>query len=222
MTRKQNSTHQFTRFKRILAFAVLATVLFAASAEQLIINYNDNGTVTERCQFALDGTAPVVIDSATGDITAQVTDPDACGSTTPVPPSVTVTPATATINLGNSQTINWTSSGADSCVKAGAWSGAVATTGSETVTPSATGTYTYTITCTNNDGSTSDSSVVTVTDPSVPAFCANIPTFGLTEQHSPETYQDATGNPWPGVISDSDFWSINSFQYNALSFVARR
>ncbi len=219
MTSKHN-TLLLTGLKHILILVILAGAGPMASAEQLIINYDDNGTITERCQFSLDGTAPVVIDSATGDITAQVTDPDACGSTTPVPPTVTVTPTTATINLGSSQTISWTSTGATSCVKAGSWSGTATTTGNETVTPPSTGTYTYTITCTNNDGSASDSSVVTVSDPNVPSFCSTIPTFGLTEQHNPETYQDATGNGWPGVIGDSDFWSLNSFQYNALSFVA--
>ncbi len=219
MTSKHN-TLLLTGLKQSLVLLLFSLAGSYASAEQLIINYDDNGTITERCQFTLDGTAPVVIDSATGDITAQVTDPDACGSTTPVPPTVTVTPATATINLGSSQTISWTSTGATSCVKAGSWSGTASPNGNETVTPPSTGTFTYTITCTNNDGSASDSSVVTVTDPNVPAFCSTIPTFGLTEQHNPETYQDATGHPWPGIVSDSDFWSINSFQYSALSFVA--
>ncbi len=217
---KKVSHQRTTRMHKGIAFALFTLAFSLVHAEQLVINYNDNGTVTQRCAFTLDATAPVVIDSTTGDITAQVTDPDACGTTNPVPPTVTVTPATATVNLGNSQSISWTSSNADSCSKSGAWSGAAATSGNETVTPNATGTYTYTITCTNNDGNASDSSVVTVTDANVPAFCSTIPTFGLSRQASPATYAEATGHSWPGVVADSDFWSINSMQFVALQFVA--
>ncbi len=55
---------------------------------------------------------------------------------------------------------------------------------------------------------------------SMPTPCADLPTFGLTEQHTPATYQDATGTPWPGVRTSSHFWSLNNHQYNALSFLA--
>lgn len=205
---------------RLLA-TVIMLAAFSALAEELIINHNDGTGIIERCRFTLDNTAPVIIDSTTGDITAQVTDPDACGSTTPVPPTVTVTPATATINLGDSQTISWSSTGATSCAKSGAWgTGTVASSGSETVTPAATGQYTYTISCTNNDGTASDSSVVTVTDPNVPAFCSSIPTFGLTRQDPPSSFVGLTGTTWPGTLNEKAFFSINRNQYVALSFIA--
>ncbi len=214
-------THTFTATFRWSFVLLMSTFSLVSWAEELIVNYNDGSAVIERCRFTLDNAAPVVIDSTTGNIIAQVTDPDACGSTTPVPPTVTVTPATATINLGSSQTISWTSTNAVSCSKSGDWgTGTAALSGSQTVTPTAAGTYTYTISCTNNDGSASDSSVVTVTDPSVPAFCNSIPTFGLTRDTSYTAYAQLTNEAWPGTINEKSFWSIPSNQYTALSFVA--
>lgn len=230
---KKVSHQRTTRMHKGIAFALFTLAFSLVHAEQLVINYNNNGTVTQRCAFTLDATAPVVIDSASGDITAQVSDPDACGSTTPVPPTVTVTPATAAIDLGNSQTISWTSNNADSCSKSGAWSGAASLNGSETVTPASTGTFTYTITCTNNDGSTSDSSIISVTDSNVPAFCSNIPTFGLTRHDQVQklianiptvvpalTYQNLTAETWPGQINNKTHFGIGAFKYVALRFVA--
>ncbi len=208
-------------FPRMFLCLCLSAWAASLQAEELIINYDDNGSTTERCRFVLDSTVPVVIDSVTGDITAQVTDPDACGSTAPVPPTVTVTPATATIALGDSQTISWTSTNATSCSKSGDWgTGTAPVSGSETVTPTAVGQFTYTINCTNNDGSASGSSVVTVTDPNVPAFCSSIPTFGLVRDTTYTTYAQLTGSTWPGVLNEKAFWSIPNNQYTALSFVA--
>ncbi len=57
-------------------------------------------------------------------------------------------------------------------------------------------------------------------DAGSPDPCSSLPTFGLAEDHDPEAYRDATGHEWPGIVSDSDFWSIDNLHYSALSFVA--
>lgn len=51
------------------------------------------------------------------------------------------------LTAGQSTTLAWSSSNATSCQASGAWSGAVALSGTQLVTPSAAGTFTYTLTC---------------------------------------------------------------------------
>src|SRR6478752_6496252 len=76
----------------------------------------------------------------------------------PTVPTVSLTPATATITAGQSVTLSWTSTNATSC--SASWTTSTATSGSNAVTPSAT--TTYSITCTGTGGSATDSSVITV------------------------------------------------------------
>jgi uncharacterized protein (TIGR03118 family) len=61
--------------------------------------------------------------------------------------SVTITVDPTTITLGESATITWSTNGT-TCTADGAWSGAKASSGSETVTPAMAGTFTYLLTCT--------------------------------------------------------------------------
>ncbi len=68
-----------------------------------------------------------------------------------------------TVTSGSTVTLSWTSSGASGCTASGSWSGSKATSGSETVNPTATSTYT--ISCTGSGGSITDSVTVTVTAP---------------------------------------------------------
>jgi uncharacterized protein (TIGR03118 family) len=60
--------------------------------------------------------------------------------------SVTVKPTT--ITLGQSTVVNWTSNTGTSCTASGAWSGSLAATGTQTVTPTAAGSETFTLNCT--------------------------------------------------------------------------
>ena len=73
-------------------------------------------------------------------------------ATPAVPAPVSLTAGAASIALGDSVTLNWAVNNAYSqtfqnCQAQGAWSGPVALTGSESVTPAATGAFTYAITC---------------------------------------------------------------------------
>jgi hypothetical protein len=95
--------------------------------------------------------------SAASAITLTVTPP-------PAVPTLTLT-ATSIAN-GSSTTINWSSTDANGCTASGSWSGALATSGSQTLKPTATGTDTYTLTCANAAGSSPAVSVnLTVTAP---------------------------------------------------------
>ena len=94
------------------------------------------------------------------------------GSMTP-PPTVSISVAPTTIVLGQSATLTWSAATGASCTASGGWSGTEATSGTQSVTPTATGTVTYTLTCTasggaygGGGGSTAKSAPLTVTAPS--------------------------------------------------------
>ena len=73
-------------------------------------------------------------------------------ATTPVIVSIGANPTALTV--GESATLTWSSSNASSCQAGDAWSGAVALSGSQLVTPAAAGTFTYTLSCNGVSGST--------------------------------------------------------------------
>jgi Subtilase family len=80
------------------------------------------------------------------------------------PPAPSLTLGAASVAVNTSTTLSWSSANTTGCTASGSWSGAVATSGSESVTPTAVGTDTYTLTCVNNAGtSPPTSAVLTVT-----------------------------------------------------------
>ncbi|NNF16945.1 MAG: hypothetical protein HKN70_09370 [Gammaproteobacteria bacterium] len=89
--------------------------------------------------------------------------PGATGSGATLP-TVDLTASSGSILDGGSVQLNWTSTAADTCTASGGWSGAKATSGTETVGP-LSATTSFVLTCTNADGSRSDSLTVTVEAP---------------------------------------------------------
>jgi hypothetical protein len=106
-------------------------------------------------------------------ITSAQTLVENSGGTTPAPtPSVNLLAnPTTPIAPGESVNLQWNASDANSC--ASNWAGNVATSGSQTVSPSTT--TTYLINCSGDGGNASDSVLVEVTQPPV----ANEPTVSL-------------------------------------------
>jgi hypothetical protein len=82
-----------------------------------------------------------------------------------IPPGApTLTSSATSVTDGSSLTLTWSSINATSCTASGGWSGTLASSGSQTVTPTAVGTATYDLTCSNSAGTSAASSVsVTVT-----------------------------------------------------------
>lgn len=76
-------------------------------------------------------------------------------------PTVSLSANPSTIDAGNQSVLTWNSSNATSCTASGAWTGARATNGSETVGPLSQ-TSIFTLTCTGTGGSASQSATVTV------------------------------------------------------------
>ena len=67
-------------------------------------------------------------------------------STAPAP-TLTLSVSPASITIGQSVVVTWSSTNATACAASGAWSGTQATAGSVNETPSVTGTATYTLVC---------------------------------------------------------------------------
>jgi hypothetical protein len=81
-----------------------------------------------------------------------------------VPAAPTLSLAAASMVVGNSTTITWSSVNATGCTATGSWSGKLAASGSQSVKPTAAGTDTYTLICANAAGSSAPSSAnLTVT-----------------------------------------------------------
>ena len=78
----------------------------------------------------------------------------------PVAPSLGL--SATSLTLGTSATITWSSANTTGCTASGSWSGALASSGTQTLTPSAAGTDTYSLTCANAAGS-SPTATVTLT-----------------------------------------------------------
>lgn len=92
--------------------------------------------------------------------------------TVPVP-TLSLSVGTSTLQVGSSTVLSWSASGtAVTCTASGAWGGAKALSGSETMSP--TQTSTYTLTCTNSGGPVSKSVTITVVQPSQPPTTTNM------------------------------------------------
>lgn len=77
--------------------------------------------------------------------------------------SVTLRAQPATLPLGGTTLLTWWSRQATACSASGAWSGALAGSGSQRVKPSSTGDYDFTFYCQNSAGSSSTTLVANVT-----------------------------------------------------------
>lgn len=83
------------------------------------------------------------------------------------PPELTFTASASSISLGQSATLTWSTLRGTACTPGGAWSGAgnLSASGSQAVTPAASGAFTYTLTCTGPGGSAAGSVKLTVLPP---------------------------------------------------------
>jgi Bacterial Ig-like domain (group 3)/Beta-propeller repeat len=78
-------------------------------------------------------------------------------------PTVTIAVAPTSITVGQSATVTWSSTNATSCTASGAWSGTEASSGSLSVTPSASGTANYALACKGAGGTANGTATLSVT-----------------------------------------------------------
>jgi hypothetical protein len=74
------------------------------------------------------------------------------------PGAPTIAAAASSVAAGASTTLTWASKNASSCSASGSWSGTLAASGTQSVTPASTGTATYTLTCSNAAGTSAAAS----------------------------------------------------------------
>jgi hypothetical protein len=80
------------------------------------------------------------------------------------PPAPTLALAATSVVVNGSTTLTWSSVNATRCTAAGSWTGTLANSGSQTLTPTTAGSATYTLTCGNATGpSPAVSATLTVT-----------------------------------------------------------
>jgi len=129
----------------------------------------------------------------------------------PSKPTVTISASPTTITTGKSSKLTWSSKNATSCTASGSWSGSVATSGSQMVTPSATGKYTYTLACTGTDGSASASATVTVNANSQPlAVSVSAPATTVNTGATVQLTATVTGGDGNPTVS----WSAPTGTFN--------
>jgi hypothetical protein len=103
------------------------------------------------------------------------------------PPIVTLSLNNQIVPVGQSATLTWSATDAQSCTAslgtysgntadAGSWTGSMPTSGTKSLTPSAADYYTYTLTCTGNGTTSASSAVLTVAGPT-PTQLANEGTY---------------------------------------------
>jgi hypothetical protein len=125
---------------------------------------------------SLSGTQSVT-PSSSGTVTYTLSCNNAAGTTVTENSSVAVeAPATisiftspSSITLGASSLLSWSVTNGSNCLASGAWTGGQASSGNQTVAPSAAGTGTYVLTCQNAAGTMTTASAALEIVPSAPA-----------------------------------------------------
>jgi subtilisin family serine protease len=150
-------------------FGTSAATPHVASIAALMLQFNPAVTATQiydalRNSALPMGTSPN-FDSGYGFVQA-----DAAFALVPppAPAAPTLTLTETSIVSGASTTLTWSSVKATSCAASGSWSGTLATSGTQSVMPTAAGSDSYTLTC-SNAGGTSQASSVTLTVTAAPS-----------------------------------------------------
>lgn len=139
----------------------------------------------------------------------------------PAVPAVSISASPASITLGNSTELSWTTHGITACQKSGAWSGSQDFVyGEESVTPAATGVNTYTLTCTGPGGSATGSVDVSVGPAVQPTVTLSVSPTAMTVGGSSPTLtwtstsaQTCTASgSWGGAQTPTGSMTINNPQ----------
>jgi hypothetical protein len=148
----------------------------------------------------------------------------ATSGTPPVAPTLTL--ASTSVAVGKSTTISWSSATATSCTASGSWSGTLAASGTQTITPAVVGTELFTLVCSNLGGPSTAASVSldatsAVVKPPAPTLTlgkSSIPastTTTLTWSSVGATSCTASGNAnadqsgWSGVQAASATFTVS-------------
>lgn len=155
-----------------------ATPSAVAAGATSSLSWSSTNATTCTASGAWSGTLPAAGSQQVGPLAAAMTYTLSCSglggssqqsvSVDVVPaPTITFSASPNPIVAGSSSTLTWTSTNATACAPGGAWSGAIGTSGSQSVGPLTT-TTSYGIACSGVGGTTQQLVVVTVSVPSAP------------------------------------------------------
>jgi hypothetical protein len=140
-------------------------------------------------------------------------------------PVVTISVAPTSINLGQSATLTWSTTNATACTASGAWGGSEATSGTQSVTPTATGSLGYVLTCTGAGGSGNATASLTVAA-AVPTVTISVSPTSITVGQSATLTWSSTNatsctasNAWTGSEAVSGTLSETPTAAGSLSYV---
>jgi len=124
--------------------------------------------------------------------------------------TVSVKVAPATITLGQSAVVTWSSNVGTSCTASGGWSGTLAASGSQTVTPTAVGTDTFSLSC--NGGAYSNGMGSATLTVSAPAAFSLTKLVADTSGGTAANLDTHLVNPWGVSIPAGNFfaWVANN------------
>jgi Carboxypeptidase regulatory-like domain len=157
-------------------------------------------------------------------------------------PTVKLTASSTTIASGGSTTLTWSTTNASSCTASGGWTGSEVTSGTKSVSPTATASYT--LACTGSGGNAQASADVTVNTgaPTPPASGTSWVYYnGLFDWPGDYSfvavpnYTDTSGgplsgasdikititSPYGGWLPYAQNWNFNSAPYTKLTFALK-
>jgi len=139
------------------------------------------------------------------------------GSGNPAP-TVTISVAPTAITLGQSATLNWSSSSGTSCTASGGWTGSRPASGTENATPTESGTVTFTLTCSGDAYTGSASGSATLTVNAASAF-SKTSLVGDAEGGVATTTDPNLVNPWGVAFGPtSAVWVANNHSDTATLY----
>jgi uncharacterized protein (TIGR03118 family) len=145
------------------------------------------------------------------------------GSTsTPIPSAVSVKVSPASVAVGESATVTWSSNSGTSCTASGAWKGSQPATGSSVITPTAAGSETFSLSCSGGVYSNGTGSAMLTVTAAAPAATAM---FTLTNLVADAAGGSATNvdaklvNPWGlSIAATNPAWIANNHTNTATLY----
>ncbi len=139
-------------------------------------------------------------------------------------PTVTISAAPASIVLGKTASLTWSSTHATACTASGAWTGSKALSGTMSETPTAAGSLSYVLTCTGAGGTAHAMATLTVTAPAPTVSIAVAPTSITVGQSATLTWSStnatsctASGS-WSGAQATSGTLSVTPSASGTASY----
>jgi hypothetical protein len=132
----------------------------------------------------------------------------------PAAPTVSISSTPASLALGGSSTITWSSTNASSCTATGNWTGPRSISGNSAVTPVVTGRSSYGLSCTGPGGTTTSTTSLEVAPPTPAVTVSVSPAAIALGQTTTLTWSSANATTCTAIGA----WSGNQFTSGTAVF----